>query len=357
MARISTYPIDSNVNINDYIIGTDSDNNSITKNYTISSIIALAESSIDLSEVLAVGNTATNNIVLTGMMTATNLTATAGITNNLLYIDSLGFSGTVNQVLLSTGTATQWGNQVISTWDLNADSGGPLTISNEDGVDINGGTYITTLLSVPATDKVISITHDDTARSDTPFTPSALAHGGTFTAITATTTNATGHVTGVDTATYTLPSASNSGGYFGSRVPFATTPTAIVILDTYYVLNYTWANMISSLWSDRTNAGGYNSGFEYTGAPTAIFNIICNFRLTAFTAGSNVTFALYKNGSIVTGSDIIATTLSNGDTIGIVQAMLSLSTNDYIELWVKSDTLPIGGSTTVRAISVSAVAV
>lgn len=42
MSKISTYPIDSNVNVNDYIIGTDSDNNSITKNYTISSIIALS---------------------------------------------------------------------------------------------------------------------------------------------------------------------------------------------------------------------------------------------------------------------------------------------------------------------------
>ena len=114
---------------------------------------------------------------------------------------------------------------------------------------------------------------------------------------------------------------------------------------------------MSSLWNTRANTNSYNSGFEYTGAPTAIFNIICNFRLSAFYTGSNVTFALYKNGSIVTGTEQNVLTASNVYTVGIVQAMLSLSTNDYIELWVKSDTLPIGGSTTVRAISVSAVAV
>jgi len=42
MARISTYPIDSSVNVNDYVIGTDSEDSNITKNYTIASIVALA---------------------------------------------------------------------------------------------------------------------------------------------------------------------------------------------------------------------------------------------------------------------------------------------------------------------------
>jgi len=400
MSRISTYPIDTVVDTADLLIGTDSEDQNITKNYTIASIISLAESSIDLAEVLAVGNTATNNINLTGIMTATtvngtngtigvfssttgtivtlgsttgnittvnstnivnsalvstaNLTATAGITNNLLYIDSLGYSGTANQVLLSTGTATQWGNQVTSTWDLTADTGGPLTISNEDGVNVNGGTYITTTLSVPITDKVISIIHDNTARTDTPLTPTALAHGGTFTAISSATTNATGHVTATDVTTYTLPSSSNSGGYFGGRLSNNVVSTTMPLVNNYYVVNFDWANIISSLWSDRTNTGGYDSGFQYTGATTTIFNIICNFSLTGFPVGNLVTFALYANGNIITGSEQEMESSSLYYSVGTVQAMISLQTDDYIELWVTSNN---SLSVILQTVSVSVTAV
>ena len=42
MARISTYPVDSSVNVADYVIGTDSEDSNVTKNYTIASIVALA---------------------------------------------------------------------------------------------------------------------------------------------------------------------------------------------------------------------------------------------------------------------------------------------------------------------------
>ena len=44
MARISTYPIDTSVNTSDFLIGTDSEDSNITKNYTIASIISLATS-------------------------------------------------------------------------------------------------------------------------------------------------------------------------------------------------------------------------------------------------------------------------------------------------------------------------
>jgi hypothetical protein len=46
MARISTYPIDSSVNVNDFVIGTDSEDSNITKNYTIASIISLAPGTV-----------------------------------------------------------------------------------------------------------------------------------------------------------------------------------------------------------------------------------------------------------------------------------------------------------------------
>lgn len=102
MAKISTYPIDSSVSLADYVIGTDAEDSNITKNYTIGSLIALAAQNIDLAEVLAAGNTATNNITLTGDITCTNFKATGTIS------DSSSSVGTAGQLLSSTATGTQW---------------------------------------------------------------------------------------------------------------------------------------------------------------------------------------------------------------------------------------------------------
>ena len=104
MAKISTYPIDSSVSLADYVIGTDAEDSNITKNYTIGSLIALAAQNIDLGEVLAAGNTATNNITLTGDITCTNFQATGTIS------DSSSSWGTAGQLLSSTATGTQWIN-------------------------------------------------------------------------------------------------------------------------------------------------------------------------------------------------------------------------------------------------------
>jgi hypothetical protein len=383
MSRISTYPIDTVVDTADLLIGTDSEDQNITKNYTIASIISLAESSIDLAEVLAVGNTATNNINLTGIMTATtvngtngtigvfssttgtivtlgsttgnittvnstnivnsalvstaNLTATAGITNNLLYIDSLGDSGTANQVLLSTGTATQWGNQVTSTWDLNAGSGGPLIISNLDGVDVNGGTYITTTLATPVSpeNKVISIIHDNTARTDTPITPTALAYGGTFTAISSATTNTTGHVTATDVTTYTLPAAK---AYIGARANMTGQTTSLPVITQWYGLNYNLSNITASLWTTQPNVAGYSTKIRYDGSPDQTFNITVTFTINGWTVGDIAQFALYNGTVKIPSSEQKIEATSSLYTTGTLQAMQFMSTGDFIEVYAKAPT-------------------
>jgi hypothetical protein len=383
MSRISTYPIDTVVDTADLLIGTDSEDQNITKNYTIASIISLAESSIDLAEVLAVGNTATNNINLTGIMTATtvngtngtigvfssttgtivtlgsttgnittvnstnivnsalvstaNLTATAGITNNLLYIDSLGDSGTANQVLLSTGTATQWGNQVTSTWDLNAGSGGPLIISNLDGVDVNGGTYITTTLATPVSpeNKVISIIHDNTARTDTPITPTALAYGGTFTAISSATTNTTGHVTATDITTYTLPAAK---AYIGARANMTGQTTSLPVITQWYGLNYNLSNITASLWTTQPNVAGYSTKIRYDGSPDQTFNITVTFTINGWTVGDIAQFALYNGTVKIPSSEQKIEATSSLYTTGTLQAMQFMSTGDFIEVYAKAPT-------------------
>ena len=65
---------------------------------------------------------------------------------------------------------------------------------------INGDTYIGTSKSGTTG----TITHKDVTRSNTASTASP-SHGGTFTAVKTVTSDAKGHVTGVDTETVTLP--------------------------------------------------------------------------------------------------------------------------------------------------------
>ena len=120
------------------------------------------------------------------------------------------------------------------TFNVTADGGTPQTIDSGDTLDIAGGTYITT--SVGATDTV-TITHDSTTRSDSTSTPAQLAFGDTFDAVTSVTTNATGHVTAINVATYELPDApadptiTLTGEVTGSGTTSITTTVANGVLD------------------------------------------------------------------------------------------------------------------------------
>jgi hypothetical protein len=74
-------------------------------------------------------------------------------------------------------------------------------VLNGNTVDIAGGTYISTV--VGATDTV-TVNHDTTTRTNTASSASPGV-GGNFTAVDSVTTNSTGHVTGLNLKTVTLP--------------------------------------------------------------------------------------------------------------------------------------------------------
>ena len=59
----------------DLLIGTDINDSNATKTFTIGSVVALTPADT-LSEVLTAGNTATNDIILTGDITCTNIIPT-----------------------------------------------------------------------------------------------------------------------------------------------------------------------------------------------------------------------------------------------------------------------------------------
>jgi hypothetical protein len=89
-------------------------------------------------------------------------------------------------------------------------------------ISLTAGTYLTN--SGTATDPIIN--HDNTTRTDST-TVETLTYGGTFTAYTDVTTNATGHITDAEETTFTMP-ASDDTTYDLTTAP---TGTAIRLTD------------------------------------------------------------------------------------------------------------------------------
>jgi hypothetical protein len=73
----------------------------------------------------------------------------------------------------------------------------------------------------------ISVTHNDTSRTDTTSTD-APGYGGTFEAVTSVTTNETGHVTAIDVSTVTIPASNNTDNYVDS-VSFSTSTGVLTL--------------------------------------------------------------------------------------------------------------------------------
>jgi hypothetical protein len=137
----------------DLLIGTDINDSNATKTFTIGSVVALTPADT-LSEVLTAGNTATNNIVLTGNITCTTIiptdiqdgtaaTGTAGqylrkSAANALAWETVG-ANTLSEVLAAGNTAT---NNIVLTGDLT----GTGNITRTGTVTITGG--ISSTLSI-----------------------------------------------------------------------------------------------------------------------------------------------------------------------------------------------------------------
>jgi len=160
---------------------------------------------------------AINNLGTIGTVTnfAVDSTAIAAFTTSvsnptttpLLTIGITG--GSAGQYLDYQGNwSTPGGTGAMTSWRLTGDGGTISNVVDNDLVTFAGGTKITTSAAVTDT---LTITHDATTTTPTTSSSSPGA-SGTFDAIDSITYDSTGHITGFNTNTVTLPAAGGGGG-------------------------------------------------------------------------------------------------------------------------------------------------
>jgi len=185
------------IDLTDQIVGTTAAYPSSVTVNNQGQVTAISAGTAPLSYALG-SQSAGSNVELdltdsTGAVTTVTLVGTGGIT--------LTDNGS-NQITINAAAAAG-----MTSFDISSDSGAGSTQTVTNGVDylFEGGTYITTF-QTGGTPNTLTLNHDATTRSDTTSSASP-AFGGTFTAVTTVTTNATGHLTALNTETITLPSS------------------------------------------------------------------------------------------------------------------------------------------------------
>ena len=230
----------------------------------------------------------------------------------------------------------------LTTFQVEDGDGTEVTISHGkewkflEGNDINVNWTDTT----PGSDADpfdLQFSHKDTTRTNTTTT-SAPAYGGTFTAVSSVTSNARGHVTGVQTKTVTIPASDNTDERYtfdcvqnvGSnnnpylKVDGSTESPQYVLMNGGTNVTVTRTNDASLTISATDTNTTYSQSFVDNGA-----NVI--HRLTAGGSGSGSDDLQYVPGGIVTltpsadnmtisapGTNITVTqTVSAGDLVEI----------------------------------------
>jgi len=195
--------------------------------------------------VLLTGSDSTTDTVLivgAGTSTVTRSGNTLTVTSNDQYdgtVTSVGLSmpsafSVSNSPVTSSGTLTVAGAGTTSQY---VDGTGALqTFPNIPQGDITAVTT-TSPITGGGTSGSVNISH--AAQADTETTDSAtLSFGGTFNAYTDVTTNATGHVTGHEVTTFTLPANPNVDNYVNS-ISFSTATGVLTLGRTGGLANLT----------------------------------------------------------------------------------------------------------------------
>jgi len=193
----------------------------------------------------------------------------------------------------------------MSTWKIGSTTGTDQVVSNGETVDVVGGTYISGEI---AGTRTVTLTHDDTTRSNTTSSASP-GYAGTFTAIDSITSNATGHVTGVNTKTVTMPSAES---YSWTLDGDTGTPQTIIAGDTATFVGGTNINTVVNTPAGDNLTINLDDSVTLSGTLTG-----------SSSSGTAVAITGKGTSAATTGSDSSTTLTTKGYVDGLVSGGLT----------------------------------
>ena len=217
--------------------------------------------------------------------------------------------------------AANSGGGTMTSWRLTGDSGTSASVTNNDLVTIQGGTYITT----SSNGFIVDVEHDATTRTDSTSTASS----NSFAVVNSVTTNGTGHVTGIDVKTVTVPDNNT---------------TSLPIKNSAGVLQFT-----------STDVTGLR--FTASGAASVVFTPASQL-ITISSTDTNTTYTLPvsaggSNSAVVTldgstGTDSSVTFEGTTDEIAVTETIVS-GTEGTIKIGLPDD-VTIANDLTVEGV-------
>jgi hypothetical protein len=169
------------------------------------------EAGVGIGVTFTGGNVIVRNTGLVSVLDGTyiNLTKQGGGDDTQLTADLNAVDGTAELTTRFLSKDNTWDVPVFddySSWSLEGDSGTAEAVSSGETVDIAGGLKITTDI---AANRTLNIVHDLQAQTDGTSAESPT-YGGTFTTVDTVTRDTTGHVTGINVKTITLPASDDT---------------------------------------------------------------------------------------------------------------------------------------------------
>ena len=132
---------------------------------------------------------------------------------------------------------------------------------------------------------------------------------------------------------------------------YISTPTATVIAATtshYKVLGTTTSALLSNFTMPANNR------LTYTGVGTRVFHVDVALSTTTAAANVVVEWAIAKNGTVITGTEIQRKQTTAADVAAVaLDFVVSLTLNDYIEVFVKNTTSATNVTATKMVVTIS----
>lgn len=266
-------------------------------------------------------------------------TVVAGMTTNVGSISGFGlYFGNIIQFVFN--------KDGISYSEI-----GNLLLNNQAWLDSNEGTFEKFTGSFDLIEKVSgfsTVNGSDIAIdvSSNPTVGSGVLQGTVF---SGTTTAPSGYIKKYTTGSYTDYNFTNSWTVNCPGIPKESDDlaTANLYFDTSSVINVTNTNAFKlpvntksvRLFRSKVRASpNENNSIQYHGNKSRAVNIFANFSFTA-TGGSRYSFSIYKNGTIVEGTEAIFDVLStNQRQTASVIGTVNVIPGDYIEIYVQKTT-------------------